>query len=100
MCFVRIELFIHYCTFLHFRVTCDDCGDDIAAWISGILGKPCRLVRQNMNQRRLMKAKKIDDCQGNNGMYTKDNFCYASFICFNVIASQKFHHSVPCENEL
>ena len=66
------------CTFLHFRVTCDDCGDDIAAWISGVLGKPCRLVRQNMNQRRMMKAKKVQDCKGDNGMCTEGNFCYAN----------------------
>jgi len=45
-------------------VACDDCGDTVAAWISEVLGKPCRLVRQNMDQNRWMRAKNISDLSG------------------------------------
>jgi len=46
------------------KVACDDCGDTVAAWISEVLGKPCRLVRQNMDQNRWMRAKNISDLSG------------------------------------
>ena len=55
----RIEVY-------HFRVLCDDCGDDVSAWISNVLGKQCRLVRQRQGDIRMMKTKKNPDCQNGN----------------------------------
>eukprot|EP00112_Aurelia_sp_Birch-Aquarium-sp1_P025997 Seg8951.1 transcript_id=Seg8951.1/GoldUCD/mRNA.D3Y31 product="Molybdenum cofactor sulfurase" protein_id=Seg8951.1/GoldUCD/D3Y31 len=40
------------------RITCDDCGDEVAVWLSSVLQKSCRLVRQNGHQMRIMKATK------------------------------------------
>lgn len=46
----------HYLFFC--RITCDDCGDEVAVWLSSVLQKSCRLVRQNGHQMRIMKATK------------------------------------------
>lgn len=32
-----------------------DCGEDVSAWLSKFLGKPCRLIRQSSDFLREMK---------------------------------------------
>lgn len=34
-----------------------DCGDEAASWLSGFLGQPCRLIRQNPDFTRDMKKR-------------------------------------------
>lgn len=39
------------------RVETVDCGDEAASWLSGFLGQPCRLIRQNPDFTRDMKKR-------------------------------------------
>ncbi|XP_065053693.1 molybdenum cofactor sulfurase-like [Rhopilema esculentum] len=45
------------------RVSCDDCGDEVAGWLGHVLGVSCRLVRQNTGQKRFLKSKSKDNNQ-------------------------------------
>jgi uncharacterized protein YcbX len=41
------------------NMTADDCGDEAAAWLTGFLGTPARLVRMGLTYRRPIPARKI-----------------------------------------
>lgn len=41
--------------FLSFRVQTVDCGEEVSAWLSQFLGKPCCLIRQSPSFARDMK---------------------------------------------
>jgi len=43
----------------HDTVTADDCGDEAAAWLSDVLGLPCRLVRAGSAYARPVLARKV-----------------------------------------
>ncbi len=42
-------------------VTADDAGDEVAAWLSGVIGQPCRLVSMNEDSRRDVPAARIPE---------------------------------------
>eukprot|EP00794_Sanderia_malayensis_P020708 gene20708-22740_t len=42
------------------RVYCSDCGEDAATWLSTVLGKSCRLLRQNLCQPRFLKRHTVE----------------------------------------
>ena len=51
---IAIYLYIFAC--FH-RVEMFDCGDTAAYWLEAALGKPCRLLQQNVNFQRNCKFK-------------------------------------------